>query len=136
PEEKAEATKSGKKPPPQGECRVRDHDHITGKYRGSAHSRCNLNYNCQHYKIPVICHNLKGFDAHNVIKNLTQQASKKKITVIASNSERFMSFQIGNLKFIDSLSFLSLSLEKLVQLQGTSEAQFPHTKKQFPNLST
>ena len=23
--------------------KVRDHDHLTGKYRGSAHNKCNLN---------------------------------------------------------------------------------------------
>ena len=28
---------------PLGEDTVRDHDHLTGKYRGAAHNRCNLN---------------------------------------------------------------------------------------------
>ena len=28
---------------PLGEDTVRDHDHLTGKYRGAAHNRCNSN---------------------------------------------------------------------------------------------
>jgi hypothetical protein len=38
---------------------VRDHDHFTGKYRGAAHTNCNINYNFKYYKIPVFFHNLK-----------------------------------------------------------------------------
>ncbi|MFN4152918.1 MAG: endonuclease domain-containing protein [Candidatus Sericytochromatia bacterium] len=34
--------------------RVRDHDHITGLYRGPAHNKCNLEFNLKHYKIPVV----------------------------------------------------------------------------------
>ena len=34
-------------------CKVRDHDHLTGKYRGCAHNVCNLNYNYKDFKIPV-----------------------------------------------------------------------------------
>ena len=41
---------------------VRDHDHLTGEYRGPAHNTCNLNYRIdpKKVKIPCIIHNLKG----------------------------------------------------------------------------
>ena len=46
--------------------KVRDHDHLTGKYRGPAHSNCNLQYriNPEKIKIPCVIHNLKNYDAH------------------------------------------------------------------------
>ena len=44
--------------------RVRDHCHITGIYCGAAHSACNLNYRItpKSWKLPVVIHNLKGYD--------------------------------------------------------------------------
>ena len=48
--------------------KVRYHDHLTGSYRGSAHQRCNLQYSFKNYKVPVIFHNLKGYDSHLIIK--------------------------------------------------------------------
>ena len=41
------------------ENRVRDHFHIIGKYRDSAHWTCNINLKVTQ-KIPVIFHNLRG----------------------------------------------------------------------------
>ena len=32
-----------KKPFEEGAVKVKDHDHVTGKYPGSAHQECNLN---------------------------------------------------------------------------------------------
>ena len=43
--------------------RVRDHCHVTGEYRGSAHEACNLNFKLTD-KIPVIFQNLRGYDSH------------------------------------------------------------------------
>ena len=49
------------------EPRVRDHDHRTGKYRGAAHSKCNINYFANRY-LPGVMHNLKGYGGHLIIK--------------------------------------------------------------------
>ena len=43
--------------------KVRDHDQITGKYRGSVHSNGNINRKLTK-KVPVIFHNLRGYDGH------------------------------------------------------------------------
>ena len=50
--------------------RVRDHCHITGKYRGSAHQECNLKLKIEpdKIKIPVIFHNLRGYDSHFIMQ--------------------------------------------------------------------
>jgi hypothetical protein len=46
-----------------GEERVRDHCHVTGKFRGAAHNECNINYKYTG-RIPVIIHNARGYDTH------------------------------------------------------------------------
>ena len=45
------------------------HCHITGKYRGSAHQSCNINYRLTD-KIPVIFHNLRGYDSHFIMNEI------------------------------------------------------------------
>ena len=51
---------------------VRDHDHITGAFRGAAHQNCNVKLRiCAHtHRIPVIFHNLKGYDGHHIISEI------------------------------------------------------------------
>ena len=53
--------------------KVRDHCHHTGKYRGHAHSICNLRYKIPHY-IPIVFHNLSGYDAHLFIRELERNS--------------------------------------------------------------
>ena len=50
---------------------VRDHCHITGKYRGSAHQDCNLKLRLSptNIQIPVFFHNLRGYDSLNNAAN-------------------------------------------------------------------
>ena len=64
-----------------GDVKVRDHCHITGKYRGSAHRDCNINVKLNH-KIPVVFHNLKNYDSQFVMKELGKFNLKKMILII------------------------------------------------------
>ena len=109
--------------------KVADHCHFTGLYRGAAHMKCNIDFCFKKYHIPVFFHNLKNYDAHLIISNLEKLNTKKEsISVIAQNSEKFITFSLNRLEFKDSFSFLSSSLEKLVKLtkygsaSGTTEA--------------
>ena len=114
---------------------VRDHCHVTGKYRGSAHQTCNLKLqiSAEKIKIPVIFHNLKGYDSHFIIRELGKLIKKGEdisINVIAQNTEKYMAFYIGkHLSFIDSFGFMSSSLEKLAS--NLSDERFIYTKKYF-----
>ena len=68
---------------------VRDHDHLTGKFRGAAHSQCNLQYQLPKF-VPVIFHNLSGYDSHLFIKQLGK--SKGNINCIPNNEEKIYKF--------------------------------------------
>ena len=78
---------------------VRDHCHITGKYRGSAHKKCNfrLQISAEKIKIPVVFHNLKGYDGHLIIEGMGDIIKREplNIDVIASNAEKYITFKIG-----------------------------------------
>ena len=98
------------------EKKCRDHDHRTGKYRGATHNKCNINYFCNRY-LPIVFHNLRGYDSHLIIKkayDISTRLGNPKFDVIPNSYEKFMSFNIGSLKFIDSFQFMASSLEKLV----------------------
>ena len=93
--------------------KVRDHCHISGKYRGAAHWRCNINLKISK-NVPVIFHNLKGYDIHLIFKELSK--FNVKISAIPNGLEKYMAFTINkNLVFIDSMQFMNSSLDKLVK---------------------
>ena len=48
---------------------VRDHCHVTGRYRGSSHRDCNINVKLNH-KILVLFHNLKNYDSRVIMPDL------------------------------------------------------------------
>ena len=58
--------------------RVRDHCHITGKFRALAHQECNLKLRIkpEDIKIPVIFHNLRGYDSHYIMQQIGEIAKK------------------------------------------------------------
>ena len=96
--------------------KVRDHCHITGKYRGAAHWNCNISFKISK-KVPVIFHNLKEYDilkGHYIFKELSKFNCRA--SVIPNGLEKYMSFTLNkNLIFIDSMLFMDSSLDKLVK---------------------
>ena len=48
--------------------KVKDNCHYTGKFRGAAHSKANLNYKVQK-EIPIIIHNA-SYDTHFILNQL------------------------------------------------------------------
>ncbi|KAK3783596.1 hypothetical protein RRG08_048478 [Elysia crispata] len=93
---------------------VRDHCHITGKYRGAAHSTCNLKLrlNPKTTTIPVVFHNLRGYDSHLLMQAISKVEGR--MSCIPNSTKKYISFSLGQLRFIDSAQFLLASLDKLV----------------------
>ena len=126
------------KPFHKNETKVKHHQHFgrpAGKdsnFVAAAHQACNLA--CKQVKsfIPVIFHNLKHFDGHILCQSLGL-FKEDDIKCIPQNMERYISFSLGKLRFIDSFQFLSSSLETLVDdltLEGNDA--FTYFWKEFP----
>ena len=107
--------------------KVKDHCHYTGKFRGAAHSKCNLNYKVPK-DIPIIIHNA-SYDTHFIINQLAIEF-KGELNCIGDNMEKYITFSVPikkevnnnggrkiityKVKFIDSFRFMSTSLSELV----------------------
>ena len=110
---------------------VKDHCHLTGRFRGLAYNSCNLNTRKAHTSlVPIKFHKFSGYDCHLIFEKLVNMATAKNIKInendiIAKSSENYISVKIGCLKFLDSYRFLDASLDKL-SLTLTS----------FPSLET
>ena len=119
--------------------KVRDHCHYSGLYRGAVHFACNLRYKIPSY-IPVVFHNLAGYDAHLFIRELSKYTEH--MGVISKNVEDYISLSIkvevdkyidkeGNekskeieLRFIDSFKFMSSSLDSPVNNLAKGDHKF------------
>ena len=132
------------KPYIDNDIRVRDHCHITGEYRGSAHQECNLKFRISpdKIKIPVIFHNLRGYDSHFIMQQIGEIAKKHTyenkrgeecqmdINAIPNNMEKYMAFMLGkHLVFLDSFQFMSSSLDNLAK--NLPNEAFKFTQEEF-----
>ena len=114
-------------------CKVRDHFHYTGEYRGVVHSICNLKYSVPN-KIPIVFHNGSNYDYHFIIKELAEEF-KQRFTCLGENIEKYINFTVSiekevtridknreditkcisyTVQFIDSAIFMASSLSNLV----------------------
>ncbi len=125
-----------------------DHCHITGKYRGAACDKCNLRMRVPKF-VPVLFHNLEGYDAHLFVKSLGLEEGD--IKCIPKTDEKYISFSKNvpmetivsdngkkkticlEMRFIDSLKFTLKSLDALVKTLG--EDQFKTlTSQMIPQI--
>ena len=100
---------------------------MTGKFRGAAHGNCNINLQLTK-KVPVIFHNLRGYDSHLIFNELDKLDVK--ISVIPNGLEKYMALFLNkNLVFIDSMQFINSSLDKLVK--NLSDEDFKYLVEEF-----
>jgi hypothetical protein len=111
--------------------KVRDHDHVTGAYRGAAHSSCNLRLRTT-YKIPIFLHNFRNYDGHLIVPALSVFKNSK-IDVIGQSLEKYLTLTWDEtLTFKDSLQFMPGSLEALVAcLLESGKDKFVQLRKAF-----
>ena len=69
--------------------KIRDHCYVTGKFRCAAHWSCNINLQLTK-KVPVLSHNLRGYDIHLTFCELKK--IDMKINVIRNRLEKHMAF--------------------------------------------
>jgi RNase P subunit RPR2 len=145
--EKATVCGTCDKPFTDKNVKVRHHCHVTGRFIDATCNRCNLqlkprksrqikNYVANEimddFFLPVIAHNMRGYDGHLIIKHMGEKLACDDIRVIANNTEKFMTFQVGQLRFLDSLQFLNASLDTLVSnLRRDDSTCFHHTRRHF-----
>ena len=89
--------------------KVRDHDHLTGKYLGPAHQSCNLNKRREKPFLSIFFHNFSGYDSHLILPYLSKSylPEIESISIIPKTSEKFMSIKINNrVTMLDSMNFL------------------------------
>ena len=112
--------------------KVRDHCHILGQYRGPAHKICNVKLAIKPWitPIPVVFHNLKGYDSHLIMQQIHKITGR--LSCISNNTEKYISFSVGQLKFLDSFQFMGSSLAKLVD--ATDKDDFKITQNSFNPL--
>ncbi|XP_029673760.1 uncharacterized protein LOC115241928 [Formica exsecta] len=126
------------------DARVCHHSHLTERYRGPAHSNCNLNYK-ESYVIPIFFHNLSGYDAHFIIRDMAS-AFPGSVELLPLTKKTYISFTKNvehasngrwfgrreKLRFVDSFKFVSASLEKLASYLDKSELTI--TRSEFFDL--
>ena len=117
--------------------KVREHDHVTGKYRGAACQDCNTKMRLKRNVLPIFFHNLRNYDSHLLFKSALGVMTDWEISVIPMTKEKYISFSAKyvvdeyekefpdkpsktvaikmNLEFKDSVQFLQASLDTLVR---------------------
>ncbi|CAI6374590.1 unnamed protein product [Macrosiphum euphorbiae] len=114
--------------------KVRDHDHLTGKFRQTLCSKCNLILQQPKF-VPCYLHNLSNYDSNFIISELAYDT--KSINVIPNTEEKFISFSkylssTFTIRFIDTMRFMASSLESLAEnLITPGLDKFRETGKHF-----
>ena len=133
--------------------KVRDHCHITGKFRSALCHTCNSRLRLQRRMLPVVFHNFKGYDGHLICKQAIGEMPGWKLSVIPVTHEKYMSLQVRvpvgqytdkkgklrtryfQIRFIDSYQFLSSSLDALSASLDSLPLTEQRMRARFPGIS-
>ena len=112
--------------------KVREHDHLSGKYRGAACQSCNTKEGKATKLIPVFFHNGSNYDFHFLIEELMKYEDEyNKVKLLSKNSENYISIDYGSyykkLRFLDSYRFMLKGLSDIAK----SMDDFPILEKEF-----
>ena len=69
--------------------KVTDYCHVIRKFRGAAHGNCNIDFQLTK-KVPVIYHNLRGYNSHLTFCEFNK--FDVKINIIPNGLEKYMEF--------------------------------------------
>jgi hypothetical protein len=117
--------------PTQDDRFVKEHCHVTGRYRGKAHATCNTKIEARH--LPVFFHNTRGYDGHLILKAISvmsdpdsshfderlsdcppRHMKRLRLRCVAGNSQKMKFFSMGAYRFFDSIQHLTDSLDNLL----------------------
>ena len=85
--------------------KVRHHCHVTGRFRGVAHKKGNINLRLPR-KVPIIFHNLQGYDGHIIFKELNN--FDVDIGLIPKGIDKYISIVVNrDINFVDSLQWFT-----------------------------
>ena len=112
--------------------KVREHDHLSGKYRGAACQSCNTKEGKATKLLPVFFHNGSNYDFHFLIEELMKYEDEyNKVKLLSKNSENYISIDYGSyykkLRFLDSYRFMLKGLSDIAK----SMDDFPILEKEF-----
>ena len=90
-----------------------------------------MNYliNPDKIQIPCFFHNLKNYDTHILIKEAKTRHGA--IKVIPTTTEKYISFDIGDVTFKDSYAFPQASLESLANILELIQLNFTQRFKHY-----
>ena len=128
--------------------KVRDHCHISGQYRSPLCHTCNSRLRLKRRLLPIIFHNLKGYDAHMIIRGGLGEMKHWQLSVVPQTREKYMCItaQIPvdktkegktvffTIKFLDSYQFMSSSLDRLSSNLETLKLS-PKIKNIYPSVT-
>lgn len=120
--------------------KCRDHCHMTGRYLGAAHNRCNF-LRRESFSMVGFCHNQAHYDGNILVQAVAARVQREKestgssslqLSAIPLNTEHFKCLKINSTMLLDSMSFLGDSLDRLVQTLVASHHTFPLLKQWLP----
>ncbi|XP_071138806.1 uncharacterized protein [Mytilus edulis] len=112
--------------------KVREHNHLSGKYRGAACQSCNTKEGKATKLIPVFLHNGSNYDFHFLIEELMKYEDEyNKVKLLSKNSENYISIDYGsNYKKLRCLDLYRFMLKGLSDISKSMD-EFPILEKEF-----